>query len=142
MNAMDARTALLVQHGLIRCLLRTCAELAQRSLAGEDVVDELDGALTQLCREVAVHHRTELAMIADPHNAAAWAVPVDLAFHDQVTEHAALWSVMYATPAEDPVAVLMLAEDLEAHIAEEERTFLAPPARRRASRITHGELFN
>jgi hypothetical protein len=142
MNAMDARTSLLVQHELIRCLLRTCSALARRSLAGEAVSDQLDEVLGQLCHEVAAHHRTEVAMIADPRNALGWGTPVDRAFHDQITEHATLWTVMYATPAEDAAAVLALVRDLEAHMVEEERTFLAPPFRPSSPRSPRWGLLN
>ena len=134
MNAMDARTTLLVQHDLIRCLLWTCTQLAKRSLAGQEVTDELDDALARLCGEVAAHHRAEVAVLANPVEELSWETPAHV-LREQIAEHAALWDVLYATPAEDPDGVLEIADEIEAHMAAEERTFLAPPVPRRTFHI-------
>ena len=137
----DARTTLLVQHDLIRCQLWTCTRLARRTLAGDDVTGELDEALGRLCVEVAAHHRAEIALLADPAHAFAWGSPAHLVA-EQVEEHAALWAVLCATLAEDPQGVLELADDIEAHMADEEHTFLGAPVRYDAFRTSSWAMIN
>lgn len=128
MNATQARTTLLAQHERLRLLLQTCTRLAQQHRAGESVTAELDEALARLRDEFADHNRVETAMIADLlQGPAAWgSMLVDRMVEEHVAEHAAFWELLSGTHAEVADRIGELAEELDAHMFAEERTFLSP----------------
>jgi iron-sulfur cluster repair protein YtfE (RIC family) len=128
MNATETRTTLLAQHEQLRCLLDTCTRLAQEQRAGEPVTAELDKALAELRDEFADHNQMETAVIADLlHGPAAWgSLLIDRMLEEHVAEHAAFWELLSGTQAEVAERIGELAEELDAHMAAEERTFLSP----------------
>ena len=128
MNANDARTTLLAQHERLRRLLETCVQLAGQHRTGAPVDRELDEALARLRDEFADHNQAETAIIGDLlHGPAAWAsLLVDRMLEEHVAEHAAFWELLTGTRAEVAERIAELAEDLDAHMAAEERTFLSP----------------
>ena len=128
MNATEARTTLLAQHEQLRLLLGTCTRLAQEQRAGEPVTAELDEALAELRDEFADHNQMETAVIADLlHGPAAWgSLLIDRMLEEHVAEHAAFWELLSGTQAEVAERIGELAEELDAHMAAEERTFLSP----------------
>jgi iron-sulfur cluster repair protein YtfE (RIC family) len=128
MNALEARTLLLAQHDRIRHQLDVCRGLAKLSRAGEEVSVELDEALARLRDAVADHNHSETAIIGELlHGPAAWgSLLVDRMLEEHVAEHAAFWNLLSGTHAAVAERIDELAEDLDAHMAAEERTFLSP----------------
>ena len=128
MKATEARTTLLAQHEQLRLLLDTCTRLAREQRAGEPVTTELDEALAELRDKFADHNQMETAVIADLlQGPAAWASPlIDRMLEEHVAEHAAFWELLSGTQAEVTERIGELAEELDAHMAAEERTFLSP----------------
>jgi len=128
MNATEARTTLLAQHDAIRHKLEACKALAKRHRAGQEVVGALDDALGQLRDELAQHNQTETAIIGQLlHGPAAWgSLLVDRMLEEHVAEHAAFWEILSGTHAEVAGRIDDLAEEIDAHMLAEERTFLSP----------------
>ena len=128
MNATEARTTLLAQHDAIRHKLQACTGLAKLHRSGQDVSSELDAALGQLRDELAQHNQTETAIIAQLlHGPAAWgSLLVDRMFEEHVAEHAAFWEVLSGTTGQVADRIDDLAEEIDAHMLAEERTFLSP----------------
>ena len=128
MNAQQARALLLAQHDRIREQLDICIRLAQALHAGGPVTPELDAALAELRDAVAVHNRDETAIVAELlHGPAAWgSLMVDRMLEEHVAEHAAFWALLCGSQAEVAERITELAEELDAHMAAEERTFLSP----------------
>jgi hypothetical protein len=128
MKATEARTTLLAQHEQLRLLLETCIRLAQQQRAGESVTAELDQALAALRDEFADHNQMETAVIGELlHGPAPWgAQMVDRMLEEHLAEHAAFWELLSGTRDEVAERIGDLAEQLDAHMAAEERTFLSP----------------
>lgn len=128
MKATEARTTLLAQHEQLRLLLETCTRLARQQRAGEPVLAELDQALAELRDEFADHNRMESAVIGGLlHGPTAWgAQMVDRMLEEHLAEHAAFWELLSGTYDEVAGRIGELAEELDAHMAAEERTFLSP----------------
>lgn len=128
MKATEARTTLLAQHEQLRLLLDTCTRLARQQRAGEPVTAELDETLAELRDKFADHNQIETAVIADLlQGPAAWgSLLVDRMLEEHVAEHAAFWELLSGTRAEVAERIGELADELDAHMAAEERTFLAP----------------
>lgn len=128
MKATEARTTLLAQHERLRLLLETCTRLAKQHSAGEAVTAELDEALGQLRDEFADHNRTESEVVAELlAGPATWgSMMVDRMVEEHVAEHAAFWELLSGTHAEVAERIGELAEELDAHMSAEERTFLSP----------------
>jgi hypothetical protein len=124
MNAEQARLLLLDQHDRLRAHLQTCARLAR--LADPDA--ELDTALEALREDFAAHNEAETAIIGELlHGPAPWGkLLIDRMFEEHVAEHAVFWELLSGTPAEIAARIVELADQLDAHMAAEERTFLAP----------------
>ena len=128
MKATEARTTLLAQHEQLRLLLETCTRLAQQQRAGESVTAELDQALAALRDEFADHNQMETAVIGELlHGPAPWSAQmVDRMLEEHLAEHAAFWELLSGTRDEVAERIGDLAEQLDAHMAAEERTFLSP----------------
>jgi iron-sulfur cluster repair protein YtfE (RIC family) len=128
MDATEARTTLLAQHEQLRLLLDICTRLAGQQRAGEPVIAELDQALAELRDEFADHNSLETAVIAELlQGPAAWgSLMVDRMLEEHVAEHAAFWELLSGSHAEVAERIGELAEELDAHMSAEERTFLSP----------------
>ena len=129
MSAESKRLMLLAQHERLREQIQTCTRLAklyryeQPALGGE-----LDVALEMLREEFAIHNETENAVIRDLlRGPSQWtSLLVDRMLEEHVAEHAAFWELLSGTRAEVAARIDDLADELDAHMAAEERTFLAP----------------
>jgi iron-sulfur cluster repair protein YtfE (RIC family) len=128
MNATEARTTLLAQHDALRQKLEVCTGLAKRHRAGESITRELDEALGELREELAQHNQTETALIGQLlHGPAAWgSLLVDRMLEEHVAEHAAFWEILSGTHVQVADRIDDLAEEIDAHMLAEERTFLSP----------------
>lgn len=128
MNAEAARNTLVTQHDQIRAHLNGCSALAKRLRKGEPIHVEFDAALAQLRSDLMEHNTTEAdlvrVLLSDSPD---WGTRlVDRMLEEHVAEHAALWSMLAGSA--DAVAARMddFVDDLDAHMAAEERTFLSP----------------
>jgi hypothetical protein len=128
MDAAHARTTLLAQHEAIRLDLNACAGIARRLRAGEASEAELELALDRLRGDVADHNQTESLLIRPllDHGDDWGEQLIDRMLEEHFAEHAAMWRVMSEPAAIVAAHLEELAEDLDAHMAAEERTFLAP----------------
>ncbi len=128
MNADQMRRDLLAQHERIRNRLATCAALAQRIRGGETVQSCLDDALADLRQVFAEHNELEgrsVSALLD--DSPAWGrVLVDRMLEEHVAEHAVFWQGLAGSALEVAVRMDDLVDELEAHMAAEERTFLSP----------------
>jgi iron-sulfur cluster repair protein YtfE (RIC family) len=128
MTAESKRLLLLAQHDRLRQHTETCVRLAKLYECGEARAADLDRALEMLREEFAAHNMAETRVIGDLlHGPAAWgALLIDRMLEEHVAEHAAFWELLSGTRAEIAPRIGELADELEAHMAAEERTFLAP----------------
>lgn len=128
MDADIARKTLMAQHGQIRDDLNRCCVLAQRLRSGEPVVFELDLALTMLRNDVTQHNATEGEVIGPLlRGLPGWGdLLIDRMLEEHLAEHAVFWEMLSGTVDEVAARIVDLTDDLEAHMAAEERTFLSP----------------
>lgn len=129
MTAETKRQMLLAQHERLRGQIQTCTRLAKLyRLEQPEIGAELDLALEALRSEFAAHNDTETAVIRELlHGPSTWStLLIDRMFEEHVAEHAAFWELLSGTRAEVAARIDDLADELDAHMAAEERTFLAP----------------
>lgn len=127
MDANHARTLLMTQHQAIRTSLATCLEIAKRLRTDDADEAELELALERMRSDVYQHNLSESALIRPLLSQSKdWGdLLVGRMIEEHLAEHVAMWTVL-----EQPARVVAfeleeLAEDLDAHMAAEERTFLA-----------------
>jgi hypothetical protein len=127
-TAESTRQALLAQHERIREHVRTCSRLAAVYLRGGTMGFELDRALEVLRDDFAIHNEQETTAIRRlMHGPAAWgSLMIDRMLEEHIAEHAAFWDMLSGTRREIAARIDDLADELDAHMAAEERTFLAP----------------
>jgi len=128
MNATEARAMLLTQHARIRVQLDLCIGLAKMYRSGYRVGNELDVELSRLRAELEQHNQTEGNIVGNLlHGSAAWGLLlIDRMLEEHVAEHAAFWDYLSGTHGEVAEKIDDLAEEIDAHMAAEERTFLSP----------------
>ena len=128
MSAETTRIALIAQHNSLRERLQVCTRLATLYRHGAIIGNELDRALEVLRNEFAAHNETETAVIRTLlHGPAAWgSLLIDRMLEEHTAEHAAFWELLSGTRVEVAARIDDLADELDAHMAAEERTFLAP----------------
>jgi iron-sulfur cluster repair protein YtfE (RIC family) len=128
MNPDAARRILVTQHEELRTRMRVCSVLAQQLLRGEAVRRELDLELSRLRSSFAVHNSTETELVRPLlHGSPDWGVVlIDRMLEEHVAEHAAFWEQLDGTTDELAARMDDLVDELDAHMAAEERTFLSP----------------
>jgi hypothetical protein len=117
----------MTQHAMIRTSLEACGALAARFCEGAPVAAKLEVAVQDLRREIAVHNDTENALIrALLVRTARWGDQlIDRMLEEHRGEHDTMWALLTGTVEEVAPHMPELIEELEAHMAAEERTFLA-----------------
>jgi iron-sulfur cluster repair protein YtfE (RIC family) len=129
MKAESLRLSLLQQHQRMRDHLQNCTRLAELYRAGERVVArDLDAALDALRDELSIHNEVETAAIQEIlQGTSEWSsLMIDRMLEEHVGEHAAFWETLSGPWGEVAGRIDDLADELDAHMAAEERTFLAP----------------
>lgn len=128
MSASEIRAKLIAQHDHLRVHLGACVRLARLLRVGEHVGVELDFELALLRDELAEHNATEGAAVAQLlHGPSAWSsLMIDRMLEEHIAEHAAFWELLAGTRSEVAGRIEDLAEEIDAHMAAEERTFLSP----------------
>lgn len=119
---------LLAQHDRLRARLGDCSVLARRVLEGEQLHAVLDEELDALRRELGEHNLLETSMLQPLlHATSAWSkVLLDRMMEEHVAEHAAFWDILSGSTHEVAARMDDLVDELDAHMAAEERTFLSP----------------
>lgn len=109
-------------------MLATCIALALQHRPGEHASNTLELALDALRTEFGVHNQTETALIRDLMSGPGpWGtLLVDRMLEEHVAEHAAFWEALSGNIDDVTSRIMALADELDAHMAAEERTFLAP----------------
>jgi iron-sulfur cluster repair protein YtfE (RIC family) len=137
MKPGEARTRLLEDHARLRVLLSEAEEVARRFLDGAPLLEELRLALGLLRATLAEHNRAEEKLLEPMLRDAAdtWGpARVSRMLEEHVAEHGAIRALLEG----DELAVARLlpdfGEELMAHMAAEERTFLHPSVLPDASR--------
>ncbi len=128
MDGDAARAKLMSQHQGIRTRLDRCTRLAHDVLAGVPIANELDVALSQLRNEFVAHNVTETALVRQLLRGLVDRGPllIDRMLEEHLAEHAEFWEKLSGTASEVASRIDDLVEELEAHMAAEERTFLSP----------------
>jgi hypothetical protein len=128
MSPETTRKFLLAQHQRLREHTEDCVRLARLFRVGEPCGQLLDHALERLRTEFSIHNESETKEISKLlHGPAAWgSLMIDRMLEEHVAEHAAFWEMLTGTRDEIAARIDDLADELEAHMAAEERTFLAP----------------
>lgn len=128
MNADATRRELLAQHDRLRVHLQTCTRLAKLYKLRQGGGRELDLALEILREELAIHNQAEtIAIRRLLHGPSKWSAQlIDRMLEEHLAEHAAFWDLLSGTRSEVADRIDDLADELDAHMAAEERTFLAP----------------
>ncbi len=128
MNAESTRRELLAQHERLRERIAACTRCARLFRDGWTSACDLETALAILREELDGHNQAETTQIRKLlHGPAAWgSLLIDRMLEEHLAEHAAFWQVMSGTTRDIAARIDGLADELEAHMAAEERTFLAP----------------
>jgi hemerythrin HHE cation binding domain-containing protein len=128
MPGSRVRALLLAQHEELRARLASCRTEAGRVLAGEPRDSELRVALLELRETFAEHNETERKylepLLRRSHRAGEQRIARMLEEHG--AEHLVMSELMAGAEREVAARMTDLAEDIEAHMAAEERTFLSP----------------
>jgi iron-sulfur cluster repair protein YtfE (RIC family) len=127
MDANTARNLLLSQHEAIRASMAECVGLAKRVRVNEASEAELEFALELMRAKVYEHNLTESEVIR-PLLASTqrWGdLLIDRMIEEHLAEHVAMWTVLNQPAIVVALELDTLAEDLDAHMAAEERTFIA-----------------
>lgn len=128
MDADAVRDKLMAQHDGIRVQLNRCKILARGLLAGAPVALQLDAALSRLRDDFVDHNTTETALVGPLLHGLVNRGPllVDRMLEEHVAEHKELWVKLAGTAGDVATRIDDVIEELEAHMAAEERTFLSP----------------
>ena len=134
MEPTTARQTLLAQHERLRGHLADCSDLAHRIRDGEPVQAALDAALDGLRRDFAEHNQAETSVLRPLLAASSeWGkLLIDRMLEEHLAEHAVFWDMLDGTAAAIAAHIDDLVDELDAHMAAEERTFLSPQVLRNA----------
>ncbi len=128
MDAETARRTLLAQHQEIRIHLNACSLWARRLRDGEPVEHDLDAAVAQLREDLIKHNTTETDLVRPLlRDSSGWGTAlIDRMQEEHVAEHTAFWDLLAGSAPGIAARMEELVEELDAHMAAEERTFLNP----------------
>jgi iron-sulfur cluster repair protein YtfE (RIC family) len=128
MDPMEARHLLLAQHRQLRKLLEELVGLACRYVSGEEVAIELERALGEVRTAFDEHNRFESGLLEPLLRAtgAHAALRLNRMVEEHVEEHHAFVAFLARPATELADELPEFAEELQAHIEAEERTFLSP----------------
>lgn len=128
MPGAAARAMILAQHLELRELLERALVMARRHVAGTAIDRELDELVVSIRDAFAAHNRYESALLTPLLSATgAWGpARIERMVAEHVEEHDVIQAFL-ARPAHEIVAELGdFVEEIDAHMAAEERTFLSP----------------
>lgn len=124
----EARDRLLAQHDKLRSLLREAQEMSAGLASGTHSRAELERAFIQLRERFMAHNSFEQSVLEPMLLASSDGMAparVQRMIEEHTAEHAAIES-FFARPLDDMIRELPdLVEDVDAHMAAEERTILS-----------------
>ena len=127
MPGSRVRALLLAQHEELRARLASCLSEASRVLAGEPRDPKLRAALVELREAFAEHNESEREylepLLRRSHRVGEQRIARMLEEHG--AEHVVMRELMAGTDREVAGRMADLVDDIEAHMAAEERTFLS-----------------
>ena len=132
MDRSAVRNKLLAQHERIRADVAECRELAQRLRRGDPVDVEIDLAFARLRADFDEHNRTETGLLLplllhhDEGRGTRGSRLAERMLEEHAAEHTAVWGRLQGALYEVAGRIDELVEELDAHMAAEERTFLSP----------------
>jgi iron-sulfur cluster repair protein YtfE (RIC family) len=132
MDRTTVRNTLLAQHDRIREDVTECRILAQRLRGGELVDVELELALSRLRADFDEHNRTETRLLLplllhdSEGRGTRGTLLAERMLEEHAAEHAVFWDRLDGSCDVVAASLDELIEDLDAHMAAEERTFLSP----------------
>ena len=132
MDRTTVRNKLLGQHQRVRADVAECRAFAQRLRDGEPVSTELDLALARLRADFDDHNRTETGLLLplllhdSEGRGTRGTLLAERMLEEHAAEHAAFWARLLGSLPAVAAGMDELAEELDAHMAAEERTFLSP----------------
>lgn len=127
-DVQELGALMLEQHGGLRVRVGRCAELSARLLRGEPVGAELAAELGQLRERFRDHVEAEERLLEPVLlSSDAWGpLRVERMLEEHEAEHAAFHERLDGGTQAVAARFAEFAEELDAHMAAEERTFLAP----------------
>jgi iron-sulfur cluster repair protein YtfE (RIC family) len=128
MEPSQARSLLLDQHNRLRRLLTEIQAVADRVLEGEGVTAELQERLGELRRAFAEHNTSEESLLEPILRLDfAWGpARIERMMEEHTAEHVSFREALAGPDLEVASRMRELIEDIDAHMAAEERTFLSP----------------
>ncbi len=128
MEPSQARAILLSQHDRLRRLLTQIQVIADRVLEGEGVVAELHEQLEELRAAFAEHNASEETLLEPILRLDfAWGPPrIQRMLEEHAAEHAMFRETLAGPDLEVAERMGDVIEEIDAHMAAEERTFLSP----------------
>ncbi len=127
-DVQELGALMLEQHAGLRVRVERCSALSIRLLRGEEVAGELAGELARLREQFTAHVEAEERLL-EPALASsdAWGpLRVDRMIEEHEAEHHAFRERLEGDTRAVASRFAEFAEELDAHIAAEERTFLSP----------------
>lgn len=126
MNPAAVRATLLAQHGQLRELFDQAQTLARRREADPEDAAGLDELLAEIGRVFEAHNRYEEAILRPMLLAldGLGAARVDRMLEEHAGEHRAFAEHLATEAARSAAALSDFVEEVEAHMAAEERVFL------------------
>ena len=132
MDRTTVRNRLLAQHERIRADVAECRAYAQRLRDAEPVTADLELALARLRADFDDHNRTETGLLLplllhdSEGRGTRGTLLAERMLEEHGAEHTAFWARLLGPAAAVAECLDELAEELDAHMAAEERTFLSP----------------
>jgi iron-sulfur cluster repair protein YtfE (RIC family) len=132
MDTTTVRKQLLAQHDRIRADLVGCWRLAQRLRGGAPVSVELELAIAQLQSDFDDHNRAESELLAplllheSQDRPTRGRLLVERMIEEHLAEHGAFRELLRGPVLTVAANMEEVVDELEAHMAAEERTFLSP----------------
>jgi iron-sulfur cluster repair protein YtfE (RIC family) len=116
------------EHERLRGIMGDALALAGRARDGTGSWSELQRVLDELRDAFAEHNASEEALLVPILGEDATIGPARIArmIEEHAAEHAAFRAALAGAPEEVAIRLEELAEEIDAHMAAEERTFLSP----------------
>ena len=125
MNPSKVREVLLMQHERLRGLFGEALGLARRREAGGEVAGALEELLREVGRAFEEHNRYEESVLRPMFVAQDWGwARVERMLEEHAEEHRVMITQLAGEAARSADALADLVEEVEAHMAAEERVFL------------------
>jgi hypothetical protein len=130
MEHVRVRRLLLEQHKKLSIVLARCRVLAGQLRDGAPVADVLEAAIAQLRTDLVEHSVFESTVIRAlvREMVGRDTAVVDRILAEHLAEHVVFWELITGTTLEVAGRIDTLCDEIHAHMAAEERTYMSPIA--------------